>query len=169
MIEKKIYTIEELKDVPLFELRLLLRELGGKPGTKNISKIKEEIIAIQSGKLIPKPSNRGRKPKISPSDKEMLTDEKAGNEKIEGDTKQEKTAEYLPFYKRGDSDKIYQSANAYVPLTLRVCDIEGENISEVIIAEGVLEILPDGDGYLRTYEYGINRKEFHLDKKIIKT
>jgi hypothetical protein len=40
----KIYTIEELDNIPLYKLRLILRDMGGTPGNKTVGKIKEEIM-----------------------------------------------------------------------------------------------------------------------------
>ena len=47
MVDKTIFIPEELDNIPLYKLRLILRDLGGTPGSKNIREIKQEIIDIQ--------------------------------------------------------------------------------------------------------------------------
>ncbi len=58
-----MYTKESLNVANIYQLRRILRELGGTPGTKNSSMLLEEIIKIQNGEISPQRSNRGRKAK----------------------------------------------------------------------------------------------------------
>ena len=74
MSDKRKYTIEELDAIPLYKLRLILRSLSGTPSNKSAREMKEEILKIQEGEIIPVPTNRGRKPKVLDGAEQIFDD-----------------------------------------------------------------------------------------------
>lgn len=71
-----MYTEESLNKLGVYELRMLLRSLGGTPGNKRVSELCEEILKIQNGEFAPVHSKKGRKAKITAG--EMLYDRERG-------------------------------------------------------------------------------------------
>ena len=155
MVDKTIFMPEELDNIPLYKLRLILRDLGGTPGSKNIREIKQEIIDIQSGKVIPSHNNRGRKPKTS-ADYVKPVQSQEESQRADFSTNDE------------EPSNVYQSGDVYIPFSYQVTDNDVEPGSRMVVAEGILNFMPEGYGFLRTYRYGEPRRQFHVDKQIIK-
>ncbi len=164
---KKIYTMEELDSISLYNLRLMLRELGGTPGTKNISELKEEIISIQSGKVVPSHNKRGRKPKVAPT----TAEESAQNTEVEreGDpiVYEQKVRPYIPFYQKTGEDVSYSAGQTYAPVSVTLCDTDVEPTNQIVVGNGILEVLQDGSGILHNYKYGVRSVDYFLDEKLV--
>lgn len=171
MTDKKIFTMEELDTIPLYKLRLILRSLSGTPSNKSASEIKNEILQIQEGALVPTPTNRGRKPKAS--EKQSVTFNDDGDVDLTVPEEDPTTASHIrgsgPKYKfdTKKSDDIYYEDGVYVPIQVRMAETS-DVLIETVIASGILEILPEGFGFLRTCFYGDKRKDFYVDRQIIK-
>lgn len=60
-----MYNEESLKKLGIYELRRILRSLGGTPCNKRVYELVEEITAIQKGELVPKHNPKGRKAKAT--------------------------------------------------------------------------------------------------------
>ena len=58
-----MYNEESLKKLGIYDLRKLLRSMGGTPGNKKVSELVEEILKIQTGEVVPKHNAKGRKAK----------------------------------------------------------------------------------------------------------
>ena len=56
------YTEEYLKAKSIYDLRRILRSLGGVPGGKGKAELISDVLSIQQNILVPKRSARGRKP-----------------------------------------------------------------------------------------------------------
>ena len=167
----KIYTIEELDNIPLYKLRLILRDMGGTPGNKTVGKIKEEIMDIQSGKILPTPTKRGRKPKSSDDNPITFNDSGAVDLGIPTESTKEPLqnrgngSDYVPAY----SAESYYEDGVSAPYSVQVRDVEAEEPIKIIVASGVLEVRNEGYGFLRTITYGDKRKDYYVEKQIIKT
>ena len=55
MVDKTIFMPEELDNIPLYKLRLILRDLGGTPGSKNISRASEPQLGHREHSVSQRP------------------------------------------------------------------------------------------------------------------
>ncbi len=58
-----MYNEESLKKLGIYDLRKLLRSMGGTPGNKKVSELVDEILKIQKGEIVPTHNAKGRKAK----------------------------------------------------------------------------------------------------------
>ena len=169
MTEKRIYTIEELDNIPLYKLRLILRGLSGTPSNKSAREIKEEILHIQEGSYVPTPTNRGRKPKKSMQGGVAYDDD--GEVDMSIPQEDPSTASRIRGvgveYKPEKSADIYYEDGISAPVKIAFNDSD-QVYTETVIASGILDILSEGYGFLRTCIYGDRRKDFYVDRQIIK-
>lgn len=169
MSDKRKYTIEELDATPLYMLRLILRGLSGTPSNKSAREIKEEILQIQEGKIVPVPTNRGRKPKASEEGEQIFDDN--GPVDLSIPEEDPNTASKIRgrgiVLKNTPNDNIYSEDGVQVPTVIEMNDAN-EVYTEKVIASGILEIMSDGYGFLRTCIYGDRRKDFYVDRQYIK-
>ena len=177
----RIYTIDELENVPLYELRLILREKGGVPGNKSVRELKEEIIALQSGKMMPTTSKRGRKPKKQQGDNleisedgiiaaDLQSQSQSNNQfdEPDGDLPPIETYddEYLDCETKFSTESYYEDG-VHAPFRMTVCDVTADEPLKYVVASGVLEIMRDGYGFLRNIKYGEKRKDYYVERDII--
>ena len=169
MSDKRKYTIEELDAIPLYKLRLILRSLSGTPSNKSAREMKEEILKIQEGEIVPVPTNRGRKPKVSDGAEQIFDD----NGPVDLSIPQEDPLTASKIRGQGvriesvQNDDIYSEDGVQAPVVIEMHD-NGDVYTEKVIASGILEILAEGYGFLRTCIYGDRRKDFYVDRQIIK-
>ncbi len=173
----KIYTKEELINLPLYKLRIILRDIGGVPGNKTVKEVVEEILDIQSGKKVPTPTKRGRKPKTASEESEIAYNDGGSVDltvpvEPPSDDKRPRGEGFSVDYKFTSGYEHgyeYSKDGVQAPLRTQVCDVEGEEPLRMIVASGVLEILADGYGFLRKINYGEKRLDVYVDKQMIKT
>ena len=127
------YTQEELNGTGIHDLRNILRDLGGVPGTEKKAELIRRITAIQNSEAVPKRTNRGRKP----LDFKYAA---ARKENTESDVKRNA----LSFMQGDESAKPTFSDVPAGGETVLIGDP---------IVSGVYESCPDGYGFLRTQGY----------------
>ncbi len=146
MTDKKFYTEDELNKMTVFQLREVAREIGVSSPT---SKKKEEIIAqyrgIVEGEIQPTRSTRGRRPVNKPRD-------------LEPTEKNEKTSDDAAKKQRPDRD-----------LSQPAPQQEENPENELEEKHGVLDIHPDGYGFLRAENCEYGNKDTYVSAKLIKT
>ncbi len=146
MTDKKFYTEDELNKMTVFQLREVAREIGVSSPT---SKKKEEIIAqyrgIVEGEIQPTRSTRGRRPVNKPRD-------------LEPAEKNEKTSDDAAKKQRPDRD-----------LSQPAPQQEENPENELEEKHGVLDIHPDGYGFLRAENCEYGNKDTYVSAKLIKT
>ena len=163
------YTEEYLKAKSIYDLRKILRSLGGVPGGKGKADLIAAVISIQQNEVVPKRSARGRKP--------LEMKEYADNF--------EKNA----LSENGEERKFTHdsySSDAYAPNAYRT-ENQGNSLAENIgrasfsdvdkkeasvsgdeRAEGVLELHPDGYGFLRAANYECTVKDVFVARPLVK-
>ena len=146
MTDKKFYTEDELNKMTVFQLREVAREIGVSSPT---SKKKEEIIAqyrgIVEGEIQPTRSTRGRRPVNKPRD-------------LEPAEKNEKTSDDAAKKQRPDRD-----------LSQPAPQQEENPENELEEKHGVLDIHPDGYGFLRAENCEYGNKDTYVSAKLIKS
>lgn len=146
MTDKKFYTEDELNKMTVFQLREVAREIGVSSPT---SKKKEEIIAqyrgIVDGEIQPTRSTRGRRPVNKPRD-------------LEPAEKNEKTSDDAAKKQRPDRE-----------LSQPAPQQEENPENELEEKHGVLDIHPDGYGFLRAENCEYGNKDTYVSAKLIKT
>lgn len=161
-----IISESRLKSMNIYELRVLLKKLGGTPLNKTSSQLIEEISEIQNGKTPLKKSNRGRKPKFAAQ---------AEKENEIGIAKEEKN-ERKPFalaYEEIDSPefkgrKAPNFANGVSsPVTPTVGSPDAK-IDTVSVADGILVAEYDVP-YCANYDVRCKYPVFLVEKNLVKT
>lgn len=163
---KPIYTMEQLDSLTVFSLRDLAREMGhNSPSNQVKADLIQFILDIQDNKInvadLPK-SRRGRPPKRKAS--QVEAEAKAQAEVEQNDKAVEvKTA---PKNTTGDKKKVLGKVAQ---------ENKGEtqeenaiNYDEMEIREGVLEICPDGYGFLRANNYEQGDKDAYISQQRIR-
>lgn len=171
MIDRKTLTEEYIESLPLYSLRLLLRELGGTPGNKSVKELRDEILAIKDGKVVPKPTNRGRKPKNKTENPKTFND----NEPVDVELVEEEPgtapkkrgygaySEYKPEDIEADNNPRIS-----LPGLVQVADIDAEDPIRYFPVCGTLVIHPDGYGFLKEFKYGERKKDVYVHRNIIR-
>ncbi|MBQ7408598.1 MAG: transcription termination factor Rho [Clostridia bacterium] len=161
-MKEDIYTTAQLDSLNIHDLRTLLRKLGGTPGTKNRREMMDAIIDIQMGNKTPKKqSNRGRKPKDR---------HEASDEQIEDPQLYRPYVPFKPTTINGENDytgSLFTYEDVLVPLPLTFCDTDCDAEPEMIVARGILQIMPDGYGFLRNINLLEKYPDFFVDPKMI--
>lgn len=149
MSDKKFYTEDELNKMTVFQLREVARDIGVSSPT---SKKKEEIIAqyrgIVDGEIQPTKSTRGRKPMNKPRE-------------LESSDKAEKSAAV--------KEKSLKKPNAERDNFSAAQQSEENAESELEEKHGVLDIHPDGYGFLRAENCEYGNKDTYVSAKLIKS
>ena len=129
------YTQEELNGTGIHDLRNILRDLGGVPGTEKKAELIRRITAIQNSETVPKRTNRGRKP--------LDFKYAARKENTESDVKRNA----LSFMQGDESAKPTFSDVPAGGETVLIGDP---------IVSGVYESCPDGYGFLRSTQFKLD-------------
>lgn len=145
------YTREELNLAGIHDLRDVLRSLGGVPRTNKKEELIQQIISIQNCEIVPKRSNRGRKPLsfkfITPSEDAPVVG-KVNDVKSNA----------LSFLQGDDSAKPTVSG---IPVG------ESVLIGDPIVS-GVFESCPDGYGFLRVHNCDNSPKDAFVSPVLVK-
>ena len=142
------YTQEELNGTGIHDLRNILRDLGGVPGTEKKAELIRRITAIQNSETVPKRTNRGRKP----LDFKYAA---ARKENTESDVKRNA----LSFMQGDESAKPTFSDVPAGGETVLIGDP---------IVSGVYESCPDGYGFLRVHNYDNSPKDAFVSPVLVK-
>ena len=142
------YTQEELNGTGIHDLRNILRDLGGVPGTEKKAELIRRITAIQNSEAVPKRTNRGRKP----LDFKYAA---ARKENTESDVKRNA----LSFMQGDESAKPTFSDVPAGGETVLIGDP---------IVSGVYESCPDGYGFLRVHNYDNSPKDAFVSPVLVK-
>lgn len=149
------YTEEYLQAKSIYDLRKILRSVGGVPGGKGKGELIAEIMNIQTEHVVPPRSTRGRRPlemKEFANNFEKRAISENGDEEEEI-SEQPADDEQKPVIRRdvsfGDVEKQ---------------DVLGEEDK----AEGVFELCPDGYGFLRAANYECTTKDVFVARPIVK-
>ncbi|MBR3864388.1 MAG: hypothetical protein IKJ19_04680 [Clostridia bacterium] len=160
MTDKRVYTTNELENMSIYDLRLLLRSLGGVPKSKKGREMINEIIDIQMGnKTAQKNSNRGRKPKNSINEDAIPTTAEP----------KERFSSLLgggrAFTEQDLNSNNYYIDGVSVPVSVEVAD-SGCVLGNIILASGILFFAND-EGYLCDISNVANPLYFYVEKAII--
>ncbi len=141
MTDKRIYTTSELENMSIYDLRLLLRSLGGVPKSKKGREMINEILDIQMGnKRTEKNSNRGRKPKNSINEDNISSDSEC----------KERFSSLLgggrAFTLQDVDSKNYYIDGVSAPVNVEVRDT-GCEPEQIILANGIL-LFANDEAYL---------------------
>jgi len=150
-----IYTQEELDSLTIHDLRIVLSKIGGVPKLKNRKVLVDEILKIQDGTLQPTRTNRGRKPKF---------------------IKMEELERDMAYEAQAQKDAMYEELNAaydgrVIPPanTSRIAFADNDTpYMNMVIGQGVLEIMDGGYGFLRTYDCHFNRPDYYVDRQLLR-
>jgi len=173
--EGHIYTQEELDALTIHDLRIILSKIGGVPKVKNRQVLVDEILQVQAGTLVPVRSTRGRKPKfikIEQMEREGALG--AGREPgIVDDSnplERQVAAEARGCY-QSDTRYGYGVRPTYGTVDNNTVTVAGGNdvsSEKTVVAEGVLEIMESGYGFLRTYDCHYNYDDYYVDRQILR-
>ena len=141
-----MYTYETLQGKSIYDLRRILRSLGGVPGGDGKEKIIGTIISIQDNKIVPKRSSRGRKPLES------------------------KSPDYETVCNGGESVGGLSETAVPAPLdpNMVLSDVTKASDGAIGEAEGVFELCPDGYGFLRAENYECTSKDVFVARPLVK-
>ena len=167
-----IYTQEELDSLTIHDLRIVLSKIGGVPKLKNRQMLVDEITKIQDGTMQPTRTNRGRKPKFIKMEEMELAHvreerEKAGIPADDG---------YQSYGEQGYPvrDNSYYGSRPYdsriapsVGSHFGVADNDAK-LNNTVAAQGVLEIMDGGYGFLRTYDCHFDYPDFYVDRQVLR-
>lgn len=162
----------QLDQLSLFELRNAAREMGVKsPTTYNKGELIDKMISISTGKIAPVKTNRGRPPKALVG----LKVEEAPIKEAPPVAPKVREEYRSPRDNRGDSYSKNKNNSIYYNINKnrqnRGAAEKSQSSSEVNeldpnatyeVREGVLEILPDGYGFLRSNNYENSSKDAYL-------
>ncbi len=152
-----IFTLEQLEELSIFSLRDVAREKGhNSPTNKRKSELIEFIMEAQKKETeveeAPTKKRRGRPPKKNP---QQVQEEQ---EKVEA--QKEKDGEAEKSKPRFDLDgKTQKQENTELK---EKKNTEGVQAEELEIREGVLELCPDGYGFLRAKNYEQGDKDAYI-------
>jgi len=124
----------------IHDLRSLLRSIGGTPGAKSKGELIDDILKIQNNEITPVRSNRGRKAARTVNAGETAMSTADGGDDV--DEGEEDFAEEV-FYPR--------SADVPMGYSVQLNDSVRDGRSDTV--SGVLELHPDGYGFLRANNY----------------
>lgn len=190
------YTQSDLDSLTIHDLRIVLAKLGGVPKLKNRQVLVDEILQIQDGTLIPTRSTRGRKPKYVQSEAlERKRAEALERERVAELEQQraEEAARRAAQIQSGQSVYVgrntengndgygsqpqygsgRQPQNGYTPGgryggdRVTVTDVDAQT-DKMVEAQGVLEIMEGGYGFIRTYDCHLNYPDFYVDRQILR-
>ncbi|MEG2158615.1 MAG: transcription termination factor Rho, partial [Clostridia bacterium] len=134
--------VETIQAMTISPLRNLAREFGITPSTKKREQLEKEILGVFDGSIIPQaPSKRGRKPLNIGSPTDIGSDINAkisSPEPIIADNCNNSSAEDIQFCDNANN----------------ICNAKQEEQND-IIARGILEIMPEGYGFLRTNNFSV--------------
>ena len=185
IIDGHKYTQEELDALTIHDLRIVLSKIGGVPKVKNRQVLIDEILQIQDGTLSPTRSNRGRKPKfikIEAMERSMQQAENAEQGGMDGYSRPQylgRSGGQSYGYGSDYSGNSQYNGNAqYTPAsdydrrnyggqgsTVTVSDGQAD---KTVVAQGVLEIMESGYGFLRTYDCHFDYPDFYVDRQILR-
>ncbi len=168
------YTIETLSKYNIFDLRIILRDMGGTPMAMAKDALIKEIMKIQNKEITPKRSTRGRKAAVRAHTIDILDNKEdpTTEEKIE----ENKSAPSIINEMEINQDRSYPFDNI----------VEGEDPdhrynrkAEVLVKDhaddgtddtvcGVLEQHVDGYGFLRAQNYETNPGDTYVSAQTIK-
>ena len=134
------YTFEELSKAGIHDLRVILRNAGGVPGTYKKADLINKILEIQTCGEIPERSNRGRKPT-------GFTYSNRGDSDFKGFVLSDSSPQ-TEDYERGEPDDAYSNVDSKV--------------------SGVYESCPDGYGFLRVHNYDNSPKDVFVSPVLVK-
>lgn len=191
IIDGHKYTQEELDALTIHDLRILLSKIGGVPKVKNRQVLIDEILQIQDGTLSPTRTNRGRKPKFIKIEAMERSMQEAGNAEQNGDMNYSAPqyvgrsvgqnygdgSDYSGNSQYNDNSQ-YSGNSQYNPAS----DYERRNYGgqgnavivsdgqadKTVVAQGVLEIMESGYGFLRTYDCHFDYPDFYVDRQILR-
>ncbi len=192
-IIETVYTEEELRKMNLVtQLRLIGRVKGVKsPTSKNMKELISDILAIQQGTLKPVFSTKGRKVKYVPaSEEKQLSDTPPIDDLMtrrpnnHGETPLHVDAENVAAAPQegasSDLNAPSSSATATAAATAETptdtADNGEENTDGKVIdvkatdflVSGILELMPDGYGFMRTNNYYQSKNDIYVSAQQIK-
>ncbi|MBP5308868.1 MAG: transcription termination factor Rho [Clostridia bacterium] len=148
-------TENELSRYGIFDLRKLLRDLGGTPGTKSKKELISDIINIQNGE-IPVRNKRGRKAVAGRVANGFETPESDYEENrfeapsaVQGESRQSEAA--VPRYPAAEDAARKSRPAPQFEKKEKLQDSETDGRSDTV--SGVLEVHADGYGFLRARNY----------------
>ncbi len=165
------YTEEYLKAKSIFDLRKILRSMGGVPGGKGKADLIAAVLSIQSNQVVPKRSARGRKPL------EMIEyadnfERNALSESGEGQKAEplRDGADYRNVTDYRNGTEISENNLMESMSRSSFSDVEKKDVPAPTDerAEGVLELHPDGYGFLRAANYECTTKDVFVARPLVK-
>ena len=138
------YTLDELKATGIHNLRNILRDMGGVPGTEKKAELIRQITAIQNQEAVPQRTNRGRKP----LDFKHVT-QSGSSENFKG----------VAFMQDEELARAFSAGAA--------ANGESVLIGDPIVC-GVYESCPDGYGFLRVHNYDNSPKDAFVSPVLVK-
>ncbi len=159
----EIVSKEALEKCGIFELRDIMREMGGTPGVKPKAILIDEILDIQNGVIKPMRSPRGRKPAASHQALDAAVAASDQTIRLEEEEKvQEKLIAASPSYMANVA-----SASPVTPLPPIGAQPTKEELPEGTVS-GVLEILMDGYGFLRASNYETTPGDVYVSPQMLR-
>lgn len=139
-----MYTRDFLQAKSIYDVRKILRFVGGVPGKKSKGEIIEDILSIQDSSIAPERSPRGRRP-LELKDRERVDATDFDGVPLNSDEVSRELDGELIF---GDSTTSTDRTESSV--------------------EGVLELCSDGYGFLRAKNYETSNKDAFVSRPTVK-
>lgn len=168
------YTEEYLKAKSIYDLRKILRGLGGVPGGKGKADLIAAVLSIQENAVVPNRSARGRKPL------EMKEYAENFEKKILSEKEEPVNGGFPGLLPGGNPEELSETKQsngekrgAQRPDGLSVANFsdsepKDEGAPTDVKAEGVLELHPDGYGFLRAANYECTTKDVFVARPLVK-
>ena len=165
------YTEEYLKAKSIFDLRKMLRSMGGVPGGKGKADLIAAVLSIQSNQVVPKRSARGRKPleMIEYADNFERNALSESGEGQKADPLRD-GADYRNVTDYRNGTEISENNLMERMSRSSFSDVEKKDVPAPTDerAEGVLELHPDGYGFLRAANYECTTKDVFVARPLVK-
>lgn len=168
------YTEEYLKAKSIYDLRKILRGIGGVPGGKGKADLIAEVLSIQNNAVVPSRSTRGRKPlemKELADNFEKKALSESGEDLVEGLSADVDSSGRDNSFARDNRDGAF--GREVMPETsskIGFADSEQKDTGAAsdVKAEGVFELHPDGYGFLRAANYECTAKDVFVARPLVK-
>ncbi len=171
------YTEEYLKAKSIYDLRKILRGLGGVPGGKGKADLIAAVLSIQENAVVPNRSARGRKP-LEMKEYAENFEKKALSESGErfsgglggrvSGLLPDRIADELPSKKHNNGEKRREQPDGLSVANFSDSEPKDEGALADIKAEGVLELHSDGYGFLRAANYECTTKDVFVARPLVK-
>ena len=121
------------------------------------TEVENAAVATPANPTEPQPKRRGRKPKALKEQEAMATAQQSAENATEQEEQKPQTAQQAPSTKAEPKSEELRAESTPIATTRNRPEAQREQIKDYfageIIGEGVLEIMPDGYGFLRSADY----------------